>query len=105
MFEIRSVIKEYLLELRLQLHPKKQEIFPAQNGIPFLGFYLFWDRKRLLRTGITRFNLRTKQQMIAISNGRLTSFKFKQSLMSWIGHAQHGNTWKLRKRLFEKIRI
>ena len=103
MFEIRAKIKDYLLELRLRLHPKKQEIFPAQNGLPFLGFYIFRDRRRLLRSGIIRFNLRTKQQVLALSTGRLSLCEFKQSLMSWIGHAQHGNTWRLRRSLFEKI--
>ena len=105
MFEIRTKIKEYLIELRLRLHPKKQEIFPAQNGLPFLGFYLFRDRRRLLRSGIIRFNLRVKKQMFALSTGRMSLFEFKQSLMSWIGHAKHGNTWMLRRRLFEKIKI
>ncbi|MBC8277086.1 MAG: group II intron reverse transcriptase domain-containing protein [FCB group bacterium] len=105
LFGILEEIREYMMGIRLILHPRKQEIFPAKNGLPFLGFYIFRDRRRLLRDGIQRFNKRLKHQMYAISAGKMSLTEFKQSLMSWIGHAQHGDTWRLRKKLFRRINI
>ena len=105
LFEILEEIRGFMNTIRLILHPHKQEVFPAKNGLPFLGFYIYRDRRRLLRDGIKRFNKRVKRQVFNISAGKMSLVDFKQSLMSWIGHAQHGDTWQLRNRLFKTIRI
>lgn len=102
---IREKVRNYLATLRLKLHNRKQEIFPAKNGLPFLGFHIYRNNRRLSSENIKRFNLRINKQIKELHSGRLTHIDFKQSFISWIGHAQHGNTWRLRERLFDRIII
>jgi len=46
--------------LRLTLHPKKANIFPAEKGIDFLGYRIFRHYRLLRKSGVKRFIRRTK---------------------------------------------
>jgi hypothetical protein len=99
----RAQIQEYLSNLRLKLHPRKQEIHPAHNGVAFLGFHIFATHRRLCRSNIVAFRKRTRRQILMIKHRLLGFAEFHQSLVCWIGHAAHGDTWRLRKHLFRKL--
>ena len=105
LFQWRDQIRIFLSGIRLRLHNRKQEIFPTKNGVSFLGFHLFAWHRRLSQTNIAYFKARTKTQMLMVHNGLMNFVTFRQSLVSWIGHASHGNTWNLRKVLFREIRL
>ena len=47
--EARERISEFLVQLRLRLHPRKNAIFPVEEGIRFLGYRVF-PTHRLLAT-------------------------------------------------------
>ena len=98
-------IRDHLEDLRLKLHPRKQEILPSKNGISFLGFVLYPDLRRLSKENITSFRHRSRRQIHEIAVGRLLLSDFKNSLVAWIGHASHGNTWKLRSHLLNDLII
>ena len=105
MFDWKSSIKSYLDDIRLRLHPRKQNVFPANNGVPFLGFHIFENHRRLNQDNIRLFKKRTRMQIQSVKSGFLTLREFRQCLVSWIGHAEHGDTWRLRTSLFRDIRI
>ena len=100
MLNLKKEIVEYLSKIRLRLHPLKQEIFPSKNSISFLGFIILRSHRRLLPENISKFKNRIKRQISEIKSGNLSLSQFRHSLNSWIGHAKHGNTWKLRSFLF-----
>lgn len=97
--ELRTEIKEFLFTVRLNLHPKKQDIFPAKNGVPFLGFHVYTTHRRLKKENVKRFVKRMKTKQKQFSNGEIDLQNIQQSIKAWIGHAGHGNTWKLREKL------
>lgn len=105
LFEIRAKIVNYLSGLRLRLHPRKQEIFPAKSGISFLGFTIYTYLRRLSQVNIKRFRCRMQSKITDIEKGRLTYDDYKRSLIGWIGHARHGDTWRLRELVFSKLII
>jgi len=105
MHEWRVKVRDYLESLRLKLHLKKQEILPAQNGLSFLGFVLYPNSRRLLKINISSFKLRSRRQIREIAHGRLLISDFRNSLVAWIGHASHGDTWRLRGNLFKELVI
>jgi hypothetical protein len=37
--------------------------------------------------------------------GRISHAYLRARIMSWIGHAMHGNTWRLRRSLFRLARF
>jgi retron-type reverse transcriptase len=86
--------------LRLELHPKKGLLFPVQVGLEFCGFRIYPTHRRLRRAAVRRFVGRFRQQRAAYRRGELPLDKMTESVRCWIAHAAHGDTWRLRRRLF-----
>lgn len=92
-------IRERLVPLRLSLHARKCVVLPVSVGVPFLGWRLFPDHRRLRRSTGVRFQRRLRHLVTACARGELTLDEVRPSLASWIGHLQHGDTWGLRRQL------
>jgi RNA-directed DNA polymerase len=86
--------------LRLVLHPKKSLVFPVKVGVDFCGFRLYPTHRRLRRSSVRRFVRRFRRQREAYRRGELSLDEMNASVQSWIAHAAHGDTWRLRRRLF-----
>jgi len=99
----RSELISFLYSLRLTIHEHRAQPMPVQHGIPFLGFTIFPDHRLLKRTkGITyRRHLKTLWRRYQV--GQITREKGRASIMAWLGHIQHGDTWRLRRKLFHEI--
>lgn len=95
-------IERFLESLRLTIHPEKSVVFPVANGIPYLGFLLFPRQRKLLKGNLRAFLRRFRAQRRAIRRGELTFEGIKPSLQSWNAHAAHGDTWRMRMRLFQQ---
>lgn len=99
--EWHAAIEGFLAaRLRLRLHPKKSIVFPVEVGIDFCGFRLYPTHRRLRRSSIRRFVRRFRRQREAYRRGDLALDEMSRSVRSWIAHAAHGDTWRLRRRLF-----
>jgi len=100
--EARPRCQAFLDDWRLLLHRKKALIYPVQRGIPFLGFRVFATHRRLLRGGLKR----ARQRLLGLSRGfhagQMPLCKVKASVQAWLGHVGHGDTWQLRRALFER---
>ena len=83
------LIQKFLAEkLHIELHPQKVSIATLASGIDFLGWVNFPNHK-VLRTS-------TKRRMIK----RLAENKSSETVNSYLGLLKHGNTHKLRRKLF-----
>jgi retron-type reverse transcriptase len=97
----KAAIHDFLGEqLRLLLHPRKSVVFPVKVGVDFCGFRIFPTHRRLRRSSVRRFVRRFRRQRTAYQDGALSLEEMTTSVRSWIAHAEHGNTWRLRRRLF-----
>ena len=101
--QAREQITEFLTSLRLRLHPKKNTIFPVTEGIRFLGYRVFPTHRLLVKENVWRFLRRVRNMQAEYNEGNATLPEIKQRLMSWSGHAQHANTYRLRSLLFGRI--
>jgi len=92
--QAKEEIREFLRnKLKLELHPKKSNIFPTTKGIDFLGYINFPHYRLLRKSTVKRFIKRTKR------------IKNYHSLQSWLNYAKFANSWGLRKSLAEKLGI
>jgi len=98
---VREQIRDFLVGLRLRLHPTKNVIFPVKEGIRFLGYRIFPTHRLLPKENVRR--VRGMQADYAM--GRVSFAEIYQRLMSWNGHARQANTYRLRCRLFDTIRF
>ena len=91
LFVAKEKIKEFLkIELKLTLHPKKSEIFPAESGIDFLGYVSKNNKRSLRKATVKRFLKRRKTAKLE---------KLEKMTVSFSGYAKFANSWKLRKKL------
>lgn len=97
----KRAIEDFLAtRLRLVLHPKKSLVFPVKVGLDFCGFRLYPTHRRLRRSAIRRFVQRFRGQRAAFWRGEIALADLTTSVQSWVAHAAHGDTWRLRDRLF-----
>jgi len=97
----KAAMQDFLAShLRALLHPRKSLIFPVEVGVDFCGFRIYPTHRRLRRSSIRRFVRRFRRQREAYRRGEITLEEMTTSVQSWIAHAAHGDTWRLRGRLF-----
>jgi len=99
----RDQIIAFLQSLRLTIHENRAHPRPSSTGVPFLGFHVFPDHRRLKRRkGIAyRHHLHTLYRRYAA--GEIERDALDTSVRAWVGHVAHGDTWGLRKAMFEPI--
>lgn len=102
--DLLGEITEYLADpLRLTLNGKTQ-IFPIRpRSVDFLG-YRIWPEYRLLRKGNlrrTRRKLKKLARLYAI--GQISLVDIQPSIVSWIGHAQHADSWRVRNKILNNL--
>jgi hypothetical protein len=93
----RREIESFLATLRLKIHADRTSVHPVSNGIPFLGFLVYPDHRRLQQRNGLAFQRRYKRQLQQVARGHLTLQALDQSVQAWIAHAGHGDTWGLRR--------
>ncbi len=101
--EFQRRIAEFLISLRVKLHPRKNVVFPVRCGIPFLGYRVFPTHRLLAKPNVRRFRKRMKQHQRLLAEGKITWAEVRQRLMSWSGHAKQADTHRLRQRLFREF--
>lgn len=93
----------FLQSLRLTLHENRAQTRPVERGIPFLGFTVYPDHRRLKRSkGITYRRL-LKTLWSRFQAGEITREQGRASVVAWLGHIRHGDTWGLRRRMFKEV--
>jgi hypothetical protein len=95
--EWRGRVIECVAGLRLRLHEDRCHIVSADQGIPFLGFRIFRNRRLLLRPGIRRFRRRLRMLQEGFAAGAVGAAQVGRSVQSWVAHAAWGNTAGLRE--------
>ncbi|GAB4542793.1 MAG: RNA-directed DNA polymerase [Anaerolineae bacterium] len=99
----RAAIIEYLATLRLTLHETRAQARPVTEGIPFLGFIVFPTHLRLKRRVGIAFRRRLGRRLAAYAAGEIEFEQLAASVLGWIEHARHGDTWGLRRKLLSEV--
>ena len=99
----RIAIEEYLVKLRLKIHPIKSQLFQTKHGATFLGFRVFPEKIRVRNRNLHRGRKRLKKLQKDYFQGKVSLEHFKQSLNSWEAHLEHGDTWQLRQKIFSSL--
>ena len=86
-----------------QIHRRKSVAFPCDRGIRFLGFRVFPTHRLLAQENVRRFRRRRRWMQRACAAGRVGFDAIRPRIMSWIGHARHANTYRLRSDLFRRM--
>jgi len=104
LYGIKYKIRDFLYNLRLQLHERKTRLFRVSDGMGFLGHRVFQDFRLLKKENLRRFRKRLKKQLIMYKKGLLPKEKLTMSIQSWQGHAAFSNTFKLRQKILNELK-
>jgi len=95
----KAAMADLLAGQRLCMHDRESTVYPVTNGIPFLGFRIYPDRRHLKRRNGVAFSRRFRAQRAALAAGEITYEQLRRSVYGWITHAIHGDTEGLRRAL------
>jgi RNA-directed DNA polymerase len=103
--QVKAEIGAFLQESRLCLHPQKTQVFPAKNGVPYLGFHLYSHCRRIQRGNLQRFTRKFKKRVELFQRGTLSHERLLLSLNAWLGFADREKHRRLINHLLEHIPV
>ena len=92
----KQALRERLATLRLILHPQAQ-VTPVQHGIPWLGFLVYPDHRRVKARNVQHFQRRLQEHWQAYCAGTLSFAAFDAGVQGWINHVRYADSWGLRQ--------
>ncbi len=96
-----SEMEIFLQSIRLSLHPIKTQLFETKYGANFVGFRVLPDRIRIRGDNLRRARQRLKHLQKEYRAGRISLSPLVKRLQSWESHLKHGNTYRLRRKVFD----
>ena len=89
--------------LHLKLNSKTQ-IFPVGlRSVDFLGYRIWPDFRLMRKNNVKRTKRRFKKFNRLYESGQITMEEIRPSVMSWLGHAKHADSWRLREKVLNLL--
>lgn len=99
----RQKIIQRLQEFRLTLHANKAQARLVTEGIPFLGFSIFPNRRRLKRRKGIAFQQKYQQLLQGYAEGKISRAQITASVRGWVNHVRYADTWGLRQSVLTRL--
>jgi len=99
----RVAVIERLADLRLTLHERRAQVYPVVEGIPFLGFRVFPDHRRLRSDRGHAARRRMQALARRCMAGKADVERLTAAVRGWVAHVAHGDTWGLRRRVLGAV--
>ncbi len=97
----RGELARFLCGRRLLLHPEKTHIAESAAPARFLGYVLApRGYRRLPEDNVRRFRNRLRGLRDRWRAGTVTGEEVVRRIGAWIAHAEHADTWRLRRAIF-----
>lgn len=88
-----------LARLRLTAHEREAQVMPTTQGIPWLGFVVYPNRRLLKRRNAVGFTRRLRETLDLYQQGRASFAELDASVQGWINHVRYADTWGLRNHI------
>lgn len=99
--EWQGRIAKFLEGRRLRFHPDKTRIVATREPARFLDFDLLpGGQRRLPDDNVRRFRNRLRGMRDRWRQGTIARDEIERRVRSWIAHAEHADTWRLRQSIF-----
>lgn len=104
---LRRMVEDFLYaNLGLRLNSKTQ-VFPVSttNGraLDFLGYRIWPTHRKIRKDSAGRMRRKMKRMARQYHEGKITLDQVTQVVMSWVGHAGHADTFRLRSRILGDV--
>ncbi len=95
----RAAIIEFLSSLRLLIHAERALPRPVSEGIPFLGFVVYPDHRRVKSRKVVAYRRRLKKVRTAYQQGLIEQDAVVASIRGWLAHISYGDTYALAEQI------
>lgn len=93
----KRAIVERLERFRLRIHESRTQVVPTPCGIPWLGFVVFPDRRRIKGRKVRTARRHLGARLRAYHAGEISFAELDAGIQGWIGHVRHADSWRLRE--------
>ena len=101
----RQAVVDALAALRLTLHEARCHPRPVSEGIPFLGFVVYPDHRRLKRRKGITFGRHMRALLAQYHAGQIPLQQVTASVQGWVNHVRYGATYGLRRSLLRAAKL
>ena len=101
----KAALVQRLSQLRLTIHAQQAQVRPVNEGIPFLGFMVYPEQRRLKRRKGVAYVRRLRRLVRQYAAGQVPLDQVSASVQGWVNHVRYGNTVGLRKALLRHIQV
>jgi len=100
----KDALEERLARLRITIHAGAHPR-PVIEGIPFLGFVIYPQKRRLKRKKGLYYQKKLRSLLAGFACGELPFSQIDASVKGWVNHVRYGNTVGLRKSIFRSLKV
>lgn len=100
LYSWKQALINRLGEMRLTIHESEAQVVPCKVGIPWLGFVVYPDHRRLKRRNSVNFRRRLEHNIDLYETHQISFAELDASVQGWINHVRFADTWGLRGHLF-----
>lgn len=101
LWEWKQAIRERLSSLRLRFHETCAQVIPTKDGIPWLGFVIYPQHRRVKRRKVVEADNRLTSRFDRWQRGEISFAEFDASVQGWINHVRYADSWGLRRHVLE----
>lgn len=105
LWEWKQAIRNKLATLRLRFHEHSAQVTPVTQGVPWLGFIVYPDYRRLKRRKVLYARKRLHSRYNEWQTGQISFAEFDASVQGWLNHASHADSWQLRKNMLRPFKL
>ena len=97
--EAHAALADFCASLRVRLHARKCFVAPVLNEFTFLGYRIFPGYRRLDASNVKRARRRFRRYDQEVRSGTRRIEQVQSCVQSWVAHAQHAKTYRLREQM------
>lgn len=105
LWEWKIALKSRLAKLRLTIHDQKAQVLPTVNGIPWLGFIVYPEFRKIKARKVRHTTSRLEYRYHAYCNNQISFTQFDANIQGWINHVRFADSWGLRRHVLKPFRI
>jgi hypothetical protein len=105
LWQSKRALVARLARFRLTIHAGATQARPVVHGIPFLGFSVFPERRRLKRRQGIAYARRLRALARQYRAGVVSLAQVTASVQGWVNHARYGNTRGLRAMVLRRTNL
>lgn len=96
----KQALIEWLARLRLTVHLHEGQVMPCTVGIAWLGFVIYRTHRLLKRRNLVHFTRHFERVIDSYRREQISFAELDAAVQGWINHVRYGDTWGLRRTVF-----